>query len=53
MMEDRQEKYFQFPLFMIRGLLYDPKGTLENIFHFMDIYQIALIQMVFLFQIEI
>ncbi len=34
MMEDRQEKYFQFPLFMIRGLLYDPKGTLENIFHY-------------------
>ena len=33
-MEDRKERYFQFPLLMIRPLLDDPKGTLERIFQY-------------------
>jgi hypothetical protein len=33
-MSDRQEKYFQFPLFLMRPLLSDPLETLNNIFIF-------------------
>lgn len=33
-MNDRQEKFFSFPLFLIRPLMDQPRSTLLNIFHY-------------------